>query len=286
MAPDRVNPMPMLSATKLVFLDVETTGLSPAMGDRVVELGMIVCRGATEISRSSYLVHPERPIPIITQRIHGISDLDVADCPPFKSIAQEVGTTLADAWIVGHNIRFDIGFMAMELQRADCVQAPLGCLDTCQLASALWEFPNYKLDTVVEALAIPTTRLHRALEDADVTREIFHRAIQETGSWEALTVHDLLRLHRYEPTWAGDPKADLPTPLYDALTNGGSLSIRYTNGLGQSSSRGIRPETSFASGRHTYVRAFCEKSHEVRTFRLDRIVIEASPNPAHSTSGR
>ena len=265
--------MTMLPETKLVVLDVETTGLSPAMGDRVVELGMIACRGATEISRSSHLINPGRPIPSDAQRVHSISDQDVSECPLFKEIAEEVESTLEDSWIVGHNVRFDTGFLAMELQQAGCSVVPRGCLDTCQLASALWDFPNYKLETVVNALGIPTTRLHRALDDASVTREVFHRVIQELGGWDALTIDDLMRLHRYEPLWPSDPRGDLPKPLYNALTNGRSLSIRYVNAEGQSSSRVIRPETSFASGRYTYIRAFCEKSSEMRTFRLDRIIV-------------
>lgn len=266
--------MTMLAEAKLVVLDLETTGLSPAMGDRVVELGMIVCQGPTEINRSSHLINPGRPIPWDAQRVHGISDQDVSECPPFKEIAEEVEATLRDSWIVGHNVGFDIGFIAMELQQAGCCVVPHGCLDTCQLAKALWNFSNYKLETVVHSLSIPTTRLHRALDDASVTREVFHRVVRQVGSWEALTVDDLIRLHRYEPSWPGDPKSDLPKPLIDALTNGGSLSIRYVNAEGQSSSRVIRPETSFASGRFTYIRAFCEKSGEVRTFRLDRIIVE------------
>ncbi len=263
-----------LESARRAFLDVETTGLSPAMGDRVVELGMIVCQGATEISRSSHLINPGRAIPWDAQRVHGISDQDVAGSPPFKEIAEGIKSTLVDSWIVGHNVRFDTGFIAMELQQADCSVVPLGCLDTCQLASALWDFPNYKLETVVNALGIPATRLHRALDDASVTREVFHRVVRELGGWDALTIDDLMRLHRYAPLWPSDPKGDLPKSLYDALTNGGSLSIRYVNAEGQSSSRVIHPETSFASGRYTYIRAFCEKSNEVRTFRLDRIIVE------------
>lgn len=96
---------------------------------------------------------------------------------------------------------------------------------------------------------------------------------QELGGWDALAIEDLLRLHRYAPMWPSGSKADLPKPLYDALTNGSSLSIRYVNAEGQSSSRVIRPETSFSSGRYTYVRAFCEMSSEVRTFRLDRVIL-------------
>ena len=164
--------MTTLSKAKLVVLDVETTGLLPAMGDRVVEIGLIACRGATEISRSSHLVNPGRSIPWNARQVHGISDQDVSECPPFKEIAEEVESTLVDSWVVGHNVRFDIGLMAMELQQADCSQVPLGCLDTCQLAAALWDFPNYQLETVVNALRKPTTQLHRALDDASVTREL------------------------------------------------------------------------------------------------------------------
>ena len=138
--------MTKLDSTRIVFLDVETTGLSPAMGDRVVELGLIACRGTTEITRSSHLINPGRPIPCDAQRVHGISDHDVSECPPFKEIAEEVESTLVDSWIVGHNVRFDTGFIAMELQQAGCSVTPHGCLDTCQLASALWDFPNYKLE--------------------------------------------------------------------------------------------------------------------------------------------
>ena len=69
--------MTMLSEAKLVVLDVETTGLSPAMGDRVVELGMIAAQGETEISRTNHLINPGRPIRWDAQRVHGISDQDV-----------------------------------------------------------------------------------------------------------------------------------------------------------------------------------------------------------------
>ena len=92
--------MTMLSEAKLVVIDVETTGLSPAMGDRVVEIGMIVGQGPTEMSRSSHLINPGRPIPWDAQQVHGISDQDVAECPLFKEIAGEVWSILVDSWIV------------------------------------------------------------------------------------------------------------------------------------------------------------------------------------------
>jgi len=52
-----------LADTKLVFIDLETTGLSPAMGDRVVETGLVVCQGTSRPKLARQLINPERPIP-------------------------------------------------------------------------------------------------------------------------------------------------------------------------------------------------------------------------------
>ncbi len=267
--------MELLSKTKLVFLDVETTGLSPAMGDRIIELGMIECQGATEIRRTSHLINPGREIRWAARRVHGISDADVAKCQRFPAIAAAVEATLTGAHIIGHNVRFDAGFIARELRQAGYPLMPLGCLDTCQLAAAVWDFSDNRLATVVKALGIPTSRLHRALDDASVTREVFDRVVREVGNWDTLTVEDLTRLHRYEPRWPSDSKSDLPKELYDALTNGCRVAIHYVNVDGHGTSRIIRPESSFASGRHTYVRAFCQEKKEMRTFRLDRIRLDS-----------
>jgi len=263
--------MATLGDTRLLFLDVETTGLSPAMGDRVVELGLIHANGPTEIRRESRLINPARPIPHEAQCVHGITDADVTDQSRFGEVAEHLGVLLASSWIVGHNVRFDIGFLAMELHRGGREEVPLGCLDTCQLVAALWELPNYRLETIVRALEIPTTRFHRALDDAAATRLVFSRAVEALGGWQAVTVDDLLRLHRFTPTWPKHPNGSLPQQLYDALTNGQSIAIQYMNGMGLDSERLIRPEVCFSAGKHTYIRAFCTHSQEIRTFRVDRI---------------
>ena len=173
--------MTKLYSTRLAFLDVETTGLSPAMGDRIVEIGIVICRGDQEIDRLARLVNPERTIPADAHRVHGISDEDVSRCPLFQEIAQEVESTLIDSWIVGHNVGFDVSFLSMEMASTDHQITPLGCLDTCQLAKALWDMPNYQLGTVVRSLRIPVETQHRALADALLTLSVFGRAVVERG---------------------------------------------------------------------------------------------------------
>ncbi len=262
-----------LNDAKLVFLDVETTGLSPAMGDRIVEIGMTVCRGAQELESLSRLVNPERPIPGDAQAIHGIRDEDVAECPTFGSAADEVCNALRNGWLVGHNIRFDAGFMAMEIATAGMVAQPLGCLDTCQLAGVIWDLPNYQLGTVVDYLGIDGQGRHRAFADARLSRAVFNHVVAELGGWDRVHLSELQALHTWTPAWPDDPRRGLPAILYDALTNGREIPIGYVNGDGQASNRTIRPVACFPAGRYTYIRARCSKAGELRTFRLDRITL-------------
>ena len=222
-----------IAEAKLTFLDVETTGLSPAMGDRIVEIGIVTCQGQEQVGRVSQLLNPCRPIPAIANQVHGIADADVADCPTFDAIACEVAAAFESSWIIGHHVRFDVGFVAMELGSAECTTRPAGCLDTCQLAKALWTLPDYQLSTVTHKLELHADRQHRAYDDAQACRAVFDRIIDELGGWQNVTIDNLRALHTSQPAWPDDPRHGLPSQLYDALANGSELRIRYFNGNGQ-----------------------------------------------------
>ncbi len=266
-----------LKDAMLVFVDVETTGLSPAMGDRIIELGLITRIPGQKPRHASQLINPERPIPADARRVHGIMDADVAAAPRFEAVAKPVGELFQGAWLVGHNIRFDAGFLAMEFALSGCRVKPAGCLDTCQLAAAAWELPDYRLDTITSQLGIERTAKHRALDDAMATRKVFNLIVDELGEAAGLTIADLQSVHRYQPTWPMHPRTRLPGRLYDALTSGQLISIRYENGDGRTSLRMIRPRACFTAGRHVYLKALCTEAAEMRTFRLDRIVEIADP---------
>jgi DNA polymerase III epsilon subunit family exonuclease len=265
---------------KLVFIDVETTGLSPAMGDRIIEVGVVACAPGERPRQASQLVNPDRAIPLESRRVHGIGDEDVSEAPAFSAVARTLGELIAGSWLIGHNVRFDVGFLAMEMALAGYQVDPAGCLDTCQLAAAAFELPDYRLDTLTAALGIQRKAKHRALDDALATQAVFDFTVKEIGDASDLTIADLRALHRYEPTWPAHPRTLLPGPLYDALTSGQLISIGYVNGEGRASQRMIRPFSCFPVGRHVYVRAHCTEAAEMRTFRLDRIVEVADPAAA------
>ena len=103
--------------TRYAVLDVETTGLAPASGDRVVEIAVIVLDDRFRVVRFfETLVQPLRRIPAEVTRIHGISDADVSGAPAFQEIFPDLVECLTGVThLVAHNISFDLGFLSAEI---------------------------------------------------------------------------------------------------------------------------------------------------------------------------
>ena len=102
----------------LVCFDLETTGTDIAT-DRIVQIGLI--RVETDGSRRSFeaLANPQRPIPPQATAVHGITDADVADKPPFAQLAEEVLSFFESADVAGYNsVSFDLPLLLEELARA------------------------------------------------------------------------------------------------------------------------------------------------------------------------
>jgi len=102
----------------IVFFDIESTGTSPR-SDRIIELCIIKFTPDKQQSTHTYRINPQRPIPSDSIEIHGITDEDVADCPPFPKLAQEIADVLEGCDLAGYNIvRFDIPMLQEEFKRA------------------------------------------------------------------------------------------------------------------------------------------------------------------------
>jgi len=159
----------------------------------------------------------------------------------------------------------------------------LACLDTCQLAAAAWEEPNYQLDTIAAKPHIQRTASHRVLDDALATKAIFDWLVQKLGQSSMLAIAHLLALHWYQPTWPVHPRRLLPGPLYDALTGGQPIAIHCVNGVGKASLRMIRPFTCFHVGRHVYVKAHCSKTAFMRRLARSQLAQSGQRKAAAST---
>lgn len=164
-----------------VFLDTETTGLSPEGGDRVVEIGCLemVNRRLTGRNLHFYL-NPERPSSEDAFKVHGLSDTFLADKPLFAAIADELLAYLAGAELVIHNAAFDVGFLDAELKRIARPRLAgqvAGVTDSLQLARNLFPGKSNSLDALCRRLEVDNTgrTTHGALLDASLLAEVYVR---------------------------------------------------------------------------------------------------------------
>lgn len=164
-----------------IFLDTETTGLSPEAGDRLVELGCVemVNRRLTGRNLHFYL-NPQRPNSEEAVRVHGLTDAFLADKPLFATIAEEFIAYVQGAQIVIHNAAFDVGFLDAELRRLDrpgIAQCVDGIVDTLAMAREAYPGKANSLDALCRRLEVDNSRrsLHGALLDAELLAEVYIR---------------------------------------------------------------------------------------------------------------
>jgi len=266
-----------LADVPIVVVDTETTGLSPAFGHRVVEVGAVRLEGWREVGRLDHLVNPGRPIDPGASRVNGIYDDDVADAPPFAEVAAELRDLMEGALLVAHNATFDAAFLRAEFavvaRRRSGFDAtvPNPWLCTLQLARNCFYFGRNSLGAVAARLGVRVGRAHRALNDVYVTAEILKRMARELREQRLQTVGDLLHAQG-GPIYMSPPvDPHLPRPLAEAIRCGKRVDIRYRSGASETR-REISPLFAAESSGRLYLTAYCHLRQAQRTFRLDRIL--------------
>ena len=170
-----------------VAVDVETTGLDPARGDRVISVGCVELVKRQFTGRTFHrLVNPQRSIPAESTRIHGITDAEVEGQPLFAELAAEFLDFVRDAHLLGHNLAFDQGFLDEELRRAKKAEKLADiCGLTCTLKMARARYPTQRnnLDALCRRLGVASADrgYHDALEDARLTAAAWLRMTMGQG---------------------------------------------------------------------------------------------------------
>ena len=147
-------------------VDLETTGFSPRLGDRVIEAAAVRIRGdGTRLSEWSTLINPGRDIGATD--VHGITATDLVGAPQFADVIGDILQHLSNAVLVAHNIRFDRTFLTAEFDRAghDFPEFPSLC--TLSLGSSLQPGKgSRRLTACCNSLGIDLPNEHDALGDA------------------------------------------------------------------------------------------------------------------------
>jgi len=150
-----------------LYLDTETTGLSPARGDAIVEIAIVDDAGRTLMDT---LVNPGRGIPFYATRVHGITDAMVAGRPTLGELLPEIRAIVAShRRLVIYNSGFDVPFF------------PPGCFDSLEVRCAMRRFAELQgtrfrklADAAEHAGHRWTGEAHRALADTLAARSVWH----------------------------------------------------------------------------------------------------------------
>lgn len=175
-----------------IVLDTETTGLDPATGDRIVEIGAVEIVNYLPTGRTFHrYLNPERPVPPDAVAVHGLTDDFLRDKPRFAEVAAEfVGFIGEDARLVIHNAAFDIKFLNHELTLAGYPALPwTRALDTLALAREKLPGATASLDALCQRFGVDNSGrdLHGALLDSQLLAEVYLELVggrQTTISFE------------------------------------------------------------------------------------------------------
>ncbi|MEP4378079.1 MAG: DNA polymerase III subunit epsilon [Alphaproteobacteria bacterium] len=160
-----------------IILDTETTGLDPANGDRIVEIGCVEAQHHIPTGETYHVyVNPERDMPVEAFNVHGLSEEFLAEKPVFAEVVGEFLEFIGDAKLVIHNAGFDMKFLNAELKRLGFPILPMDrSIDTVALARRTFPGAQASLDALCRRFEIDLSRRekHGALLDAELLAEVY-----------------------------------------------------------------------------------------------------------------
>ena len=162
--------------TRIAVIDFETTGISPAMGDRATEVAIVMMEGGRVVDRFQSLMNAGVRIPSFITQLTGITNAMVANAPPAAQVMAEAGRFVGEVPMVAHNAAFDRKFWVEELARAGlAAPQPFAC--TVLLSRRLYpQAPSHRLGALADFHRLPRTgQAHRALADAEMAAALLAR---------------------------------------------------------------------------------------------------------------
>lgn len=205
-----------------IVMDTETTGLDPAEGHRIVEIGAVELWNHMPTGRTYHqYINPQRSMPAEAFAIHGLGDDFLRDKPLFADVAGAFLDFVGDARLVIHNAAFDMRFLNAELQMVRRpVLAADRAIDTLAIARRRFPGAQSSLDALCRRFGIDNSARtkHGALLDSEILAEVYLELVGGRQPGLVFAAQTVARSANPEPeagTWRPGPR---PGPLPDRLT--------------------------------------------------------------------
>ena len=198
-----------------IFLDTETTGLSPDNGDRVVELACVeLVNRKPSVQHRHYYLNPGRESHPDALRIHGLTTEFLRDKPPFAQVVEDWLAFIDGAELLIHNAPFDVGFLNKELSLLGLPTLEnrvARVVDTLGMAKSMFPGKRNSLDALCDRFGVDrsTRTLHGALLDARLLSEVY---LHMTRGQNALAMEVEVESGRQDAVPVDLRTLDLPVP--------------------------------------------------------------------------
>ncbi len=159
-----------------VAIDVETTGLHPSRGDRVIEIGAVRVAEGRIVEEFSELIWTNYPIHPSALKVHGITLHQLKGKPPAAEVIPKFRQFIGECMLLAHNAPFDIGFLRKEYALLGLSWVNQSHCTLRESRSRFPGLPSHRLEDVARHLLGPLPadqRLHRALDDARLVAQIW-----------------------------------------------------------------------------------------------------------------
>lgn len=167
-------------ADSLIVLDFETTGLSPDMGDRAIEIGAVRLEKGEVVERFQALMNPGKRISGFIENYTGITNQMLSKAAPCGEVMDQFADFMGDSHLVAHNASFDKRFLDAELCR---ISRNYSGQFACSLLVArriYQQAPNHKLGSLIAYKNIPSQGdFHRALYDSEMTAKLWVNILED-----------------------------------------------------------------------------------------------------------
>ncbi|WP_017232923.1 PolC-type DNA polymerase III [Pandoraea sp. B-6] len=207
----------------VAVLDFETTGLSPAQGDRATEIAVVLLRDGQIVDRYQSLMNAGRRIPSDVVNLTGITNDMISTAPAVSKVMREVAQFVGKHPVVAHNAGFDRRFWQAELA---LVRMPADQSFACTMLASRRIYPHaqsHRLSNLAEMLRLPKTgRAHRAMVDAEMTTHLWCRLQYDISKTYGVGQVDHALISRVQVT----SKEKVPTLLRSL----GGGPVRASNG--------------------------------------------------------
>lgn len=256
----------------LVAFDLETSGAWPLEAE-ICEFAAVKWQGGQIVDSYQTLIKPTKPMEEFIINIHGITNEMVAEAPAIQDKIKDIHSFLSDSYLMAHHAPFDVGFLALEFEKAGLPFLHRKVLCTSLLSRSL--FPNsinHKLQTLIKFFDLPQGEAHRALDDSKACLEVGLRCLEKLGD---VDLDEVFKTQKKEINWKNFSvqflrEHDLYGLLIEAIEKKIPIDVIY--GMKKSvKPRRIRPKGIVRGPDGDFTLAFCDIDQRDKRFYLAKI---------------